>query len=170
MPKIIELCPEAFRLKKPLPTQVVHGESWRQADLVVGYDPETKTVYVTRTFTGEEVLTNIDHFPGWVIMAAVLQQEFAAQATIQYALFDKAYDDCLFTFVKIEATFRYPVPAGTELMAICHLISLPKPGTVNLGTAECVVKMADDKVAMTIKITFKVVQKSKTPLAANATV
>ncbi len=165
MAGILDLCPEPFRLPQPLAPRLSHGETWIQVGAVVGYDPETKTIYATRTFTGEEEIKNPDHFPGWVIMAGVLQQEFVAQAAIQYALFDAQYDDCLFTIVRVEAEFRQQVPAGTELMAICRLLTLPKPGTIKLGDAECQLLTADCKLVMSAKIRFKVVTKSKTPLA-----
>ena len=162
---ILDLCPEAFRLPEPLPPRISYGETWVQVGAVVGYDPKTKTVYATRTFTGEEVIKNPDHFPRWVIMAGALQQEFVAQTAIQYALFDDQYDDCLFTIIRVEAEFRQQVPAGTELMAICRLLTLPKPGTIKLGDAECQLLTADGKLVMSAKIRFKVVLRSRTPLA-----
>jgi len=169
MNAILELCPKQHRLDEPLDPRSEHGETWRQVDKVVGYDPETRTVYATRTFTGEEVIKNEDHLEGWVIMAGALQQEFGCQAAIQYALFDHQYDGCLFTIIKIEATFRQPVAANTELMAICQLLKLPKPGTINLGEAACQLKTADGAVVMTAKIVFKAVLKSRTPLAGPQT-
>jgi len=163
---ILDLCPEQFRLREPLAPRLEHGGSWVQIGAVVGYDPDTKTVYVTRTFTGEEVIENQAHFPGWVIMAGVLQQELVAQAAIQYAQFDDQYGDCLFTIVRVEAEFRQQVTAGTELMAICRLLTLPKPGTIKLGDAEGQLLTADGKLVMSAKIRFKVVLKSKTPLGS----
>jgi len=165
MVDILDLCPKRHRLPEPLQPQVVHGQSWIQTGPVVGFDPETKTVYATRNFTGTEILENRDHFPGWVVMPAVLQLEFAAQACIQYAQFDPQYDGCLFTFIRVEADFRQLIPAGTELMTVCQLLTLPKPGTIRFGEAQCQLLTADGKLVMSAKIRFRVVTKSKTPLA-----